>query len=236
MPFQADIVPKCINNVLSDISKEQLEELVIKAGSLICGVEWDSGVVNMILNEENVSNDVDAVSAIAFLYAHAIRLHIPIRDTNVAVNSKESVGAKIANSHNSAFADFLLHTTMLSSDQIDVLSCGYDAIPSFKCSDGVTAGALVADNRESQQQQLVDGPYPRLTGLKWAVSHKLGNRTVDPPERSVPSVTLDFQTSTTSTVADINNRIRFNLSQEEAHDMLAQFRDLVKESERIQSL
>ena len=81
------------------------------------------------------------------------------------------------------------------------------------------------DKVMGNRQVLVEGFLPRLTGLSWELSHRLGDRTSNPPEKSLPEFDLTFHTTAES--------VSFHLSVERAHDLLMKLQEMVREAEAV---
>lgn len=144
-----------------------------------------------------------AHGAAAALFAHCLRLRIDQEAT---------------------FVDLLTGSTVLASDRVDFLWGIYKS--HILDTDAYRQG--VAEERARQEQEdLNDGPMPRLTGLRWRMGHELGNRMMDPPERSAPTLTIEFVT------AD-GKAVKLHVTQEQAQDLLSGFRTMTKEAERLQ--
>lgn len=141
---------------------------------------------------------LDIITAVAMLFAHGLRLSLDAR----------------------LFAE-LLSGTVLASDRAASLAEAYAALLS------ATASSSAATVSQQALHRLIDGPLRRVTGMEWSMGHKLGNRALDPPERSVPVFYFKF------TVSDSDKTIDVTATQEQAQELLAAFRDMVKEGERL---
>ena len=144
-----------------------------------------------------------AHGAAAALFAHCLRLRIDQEAT---------------------FGDLLTGSTILGSDRVDYL---WSVFQQHVLQSDAYRTDVQVERARQEQEDLFDGPMSRLTGLRWTMGHELGNRMLDPPERSAPILSLEFVTANGSTH-------KLQVTQEQAQDLLAGFRGMTKEAERLQ--
>lgn len=73
---------------------------------------------------------------------------------------------------------------------------------------------------------LQDGFLPQLTGSTWTLQHALGDRTKDPPQRSLPLYRVAFHTTSGE------NKV-LQVPLERLVDLQSVLHDMVKEAERV---
>eukprot|EP00744_Colponema_vietnamica_P031274 GILI01049570.1.p1 GENE.GILI01049570.1~~GILI01049570.1.p1 ORF type:complete len:192 (-),score=24.47 GILI01049570.1:63-638(-) len=147
--------------------------------------------------EKGAEAHLDAATAVAMLFSHALRFQL---DSTLFVE--------------------LLSGTVLASDRADTLAGTYSKLVAGEGFQSITY------QQRAAQQKLLDGPLKRVTSLRWTVGHMLGNRALDPPERSVPVFHFIF------TTAD-GAEVPITATQEQAQELLVTFKDMVKEAERL---
>ncbi len=120
--------------------------------------------------------------------------------------------------NSSEMLDFLSATT-LQSKMIDVIVEAYTA----NLNELVAALVTPAEAMQSFE--------PALVGVRWTSGHCLGNRLVDPPHRSLPYITVAFETLNPSTGRP--ETVSMTCSTEEAQDLLSKLKGALHEAELI---